>query len=118
MRPERDGLNVHERFKELSALANAGAPSAAEWSELQEHLSLCESCREIHNEYLLLDRDGMPMLAATFARPKPQGSWDDTATRAKLFARVQAVEQESPLLPLEVVAAPHRRLPRFGANPF
>src|SRR6266851_1827983 len=118
MRPEGDGLNIHERFKELSALANAGTLTAAEWSELKEHLSLCESCREIHNEYLLLDRDGMPMLAATFARPKPQGSWDDTATRAKLFARVQAVEQESPLLPLAPVAAPRRRLPPFATNPF
>src|SRR5258708_13563375 len=99
MRPERDGLNVHERFKELSALANAGALSAAEWSELQEHLSLCQSSREIHNENLLLDPDGMPMLAATFARPKPHTSWDDPAPRPKLFALVHPAAPATPPSP-------------------
>ena len=107
MLPECDGMNIHEKFKKLSALANAGMLTAEEQSELTDHLSVCESCREIHNEYLLLDRQGMPMLAAAFAKRESQQEWDDTAARQKLFARVHATEEcNARSLPEELLTVP------------
>jgi anti-sigma-K factor RskA len=98
MLPEYENLNGHDRFKELSALANAGELTASEWSTLREHLRVCEECRNIHNEYLILDRDGMPMLAAGYSRPNRQSDWDDSATRARLFSRVRELEESDPSL--------------------
>ena len=49
-------LDDHDRFRELSALANAGALSSAELAELKGHLQSCEQCREVHDQYRLLAR--------------------------------------------------------------
>ena len=84
----------HERFKELSALANAGALSPGEAAELTGHLQHCMACREIHDQYRLLAREGIPVLAAAFSEEKDFLRWDDTATRKKLLARIRAAEQE------------------------
>jgi hypothetical protein len=97
---------------ELSALANAGELTPSEWTELKEHLLVCEECREIHNEYLILDREGMPMLAAAHAEPHEQGDWDESPARAKLFARIRDAEtsdaslaaSKQPTVPMHVLA--------------
>jgi hypothetical protein len=85
----------HERFKELSALTNTGTLSPGEMAELAGHLQLCAACGEIHDQYRLLAREGMPVLAAAFSEEKDFLPWDDTATRKKLLARVRAAEQQS-----------------------
>jgi len=83
----------HERFKELSALANSGTLSAGETAELSSHLQLCPECREIHDQYRLLAREGIPVLAADFSGEEDSLTWDSSATRKKLLARVQAEQQ-------------------------
>ena len=83
----------HERFGELSALANTGTLSPGETAELTGHLQVCSPCREIHDQYRLLAREGVPVLAAAFSEEKDFLRWDDTATRKKLLARVRAAEQ-------------------------
>lgn len=86
----------HERFKELSALSNSGTLSAGETAELSSHLQLCAACREIHEQYRLLAREGIPVLAAAFSEEEEDSlTWDSSATRKKLLARVRATEQES-----------------------
>jgi len=85
----------HERFKELSALANSGTLSAGETAELCGHLQLCSACQEIHDQYRLLAREGIPMLAAGFSEEADSLTWDSSATRKKLLARVRAAEQQS-----------------------
>ena len=85
----------HERFKELSALSNSGTLSAGETAELSSHLQLCAACREIHEQYRLLAREGIPVLAAAFSEEEDSLAWDSSATRKKLLARVRAAEQES-----------------------
>jgi hypothetical protein len=88
----------HERFKELSALSNSGTLSAGETAELSSHLQLCAACREIHEQYRLLAREGIPVLAAAFSEEEEDSlTWDSSATRKKLLARVRATEQESRL---------------------
>jgi hypothetical protein len=101
-----ENLNGHDRFKELSALANAGELTAGEWSALKEHLRTCEECRDVHNEYRILDRDGMPMLAAGYLRNEDRNDWDNTAARTKLFARIREVEEPD----LSTLASKPRRV--------
>jgi septal ring factor EnvC (AmiA/AmiB activator) len=79
----------HERFKELSALANAGALGSAELTELHRHLQSCGNCREVHDQYRLLSRVGIPELAAIHRTGQEEAEWDDTATRRKLLARIR-----------------------------
>jgi hypothetical protein len=114
-RSDGDG---HERFKELSALANSGVLSASEWSDLDLHLRVCEGCREIHDQYQLLSTVGMPFLAAVYSHPQEQQQWDDSEVREKVLARVREAERspedrsEDPFLP----TAPAPLLLGFAVN--
>src|ERR1700693_5395273 len=95
MSTDHDGLNEHEKFMELSALANTGALTGAEWDELAAHLRACRRCCEIHRQYLTIARQGIPLLAARYANPDEADSWDGALTRRKLFARIGAEKQVS-----------------------
>jgi hypothetical protein len=85
-----DGRQGHEKFKEFCALAGSGALTSSEWRELKDHFQHCEECREVFLQYLVLTTQGMPTLAVAYADRQEQGSWDDSATRKRLFARVRA----------------------------
>ncbi len=52
------GREIHERFRELNALANSGALTPLERSELNAHLDSCEECREAALEYRILAAAG------------------------------------------------------------
>lgn len=91
---QEQGIGGHEKFGELCALAMSGSLSPEEWAELKAHLPACEECREAYEEYRSLTKDGMPMLAPRYSRQQEPGSWDDSASRQKLFARVAAAERE------------------------
>jgi hypothetical protein len=91
----RKTLNDHEKFKELCALANSGTLTADERSELDGHLQICQGCRELYNQYLLLVVEGVPRLASRYDHQPVRGSWDCMATRRSLFARVRAGERRS-----------------------
>src|ERR1700730_11251147 len=95
MSTDHEGLNGHEKFMELSALANAGALTGAEWDELAAHLRTCRRCCEIHRQYLTVARQGIPLLAARYANQDEAERWDGTLTRRKLFASIGAEKQVS-----------------------
>jgi hypothetical protein len=98
----------HERFRELGALANSGTLSANEWLELKHHLRVCQDCREIHNQYQLLNDVGMPFLAAAYGDPQELEHSDDSFVREKLLYRI--AEAEAP--PSDALAIPaHRATP-------
>ena len=78
----------HDRFRELSALANTGALNSAELAELHGHLQFCGHCREIDDQYRLLARVGMAELTAVHSSGQEETEWDDTATRRKLLDRI------------------------------
>jgi peptidoglycan hydrolase CwlO-like protein len=79
----------HERFRELSALSNAGALSSSEVAELHAHLQHCRQCREAHDQYRFLAQVGIPELAAIHSSEQEDASWDDAPTRRKLLARIR-----------------------------
>jgi anti-sigma-K factor RskA len=86
-------LDGHERFRELGALANAGALSPNESSELDRHLLACEECREVCAQYRLLSIVGMSWLASNYAQSEKREDWDDLEAREKLMARIDGVER-------------------------
>ena len=83
----------HERFKELSALAHAGALNSAELADLRSHLQFCGYCREVHEQYRLLAQVGMPELGAIHHDVQQQAGWDANAARRKLLARIREEER-------------------------
>jgi hypothetical protein len=53
----------HEYFEELGALAALGQISAAEFKELQVHLSSCRPCRTRQTEFVEILHEHLPLLA-------------------------------------------------------
>src|SRR5260370_29881756 len=92
MIPGRDELQGHEKFKELCAMSVASNLTENESAELRAHMEACEECRAVHQEYRVLAKKGMPMLAARFDHPEQARSWDNSNARRKVFDRI-AVEQ-------------------------
>jgi hypothetical protein len=86
-------LEDHQKFKELAALARAGALSDIEQQELRRHLPVCASCHEAYAEYSLINAKGMPFLAAVYAQNDETEDWDDRPARARLLARVRGENQ-------------------------
>jgi hypothetical protein len=108
----------HERFRELGALANSGTLSTNEWLELKHHLRICQDCREIHNQYQLLNDVGMPFLAAAYADPREVQHLDDSFAREKLLARIaeaEAAPSDALVIPARRATPPHL-LSNFAAN--
>ena len=103
-----DTIN-HERFKELGALANTGALTPEEWAELKGHLQICTPCVEVYAQYESLVREGIPLLSARYPHRLESGSWDEKATRERLFSRIRA---EAPPASIEPPSRPSVKMPR------
>jgi len=88
-----DQSGDHERFKELSALAQAGALTLAQQLDLRSHLRGCGACREIYEQYRVLGEEGMSLLSSDFTLREEARNWDSGGSRRKLF---QSIEEESP----------------------
>jgi len=115
MLPGKDQFEDHERFRQLCALSVAGNLKAGEPAELQAHLEVCEQCRTLHGEYLLVARDGMPMLAVRFDQPQEVIGWDNSNMKSKIFERLaEKAKQATPPIAPRVIplsqAQPRRRL--------
>jgi hypothetical protein len=113
------GREIHERFRELNALATSGTLTPLERSELNSHLDHCEECREAALEYRILAAEGIPAIAAAYTDRAAQGSWDEEASLNKLLARVRSdqrtvLERNGDLR----VPAPPSVLSRIIANSF
>lgn len=78
----------HERYKELCALAQTGLLSPSEQLELESHLQICECCRMIYEEYSLISKEGMAVLAAVEIPEQSSERWDDQKAKQKLFAAI------------------------------
>jgi hypothetical protein len=63
MIPENERFDNHEFYSELCALALSGTLSVAERAELTDHFKTCQECRKTYSEYMVLVREGIPMLA-------------------------------------------------------
>ena len=114
MTPGRDELQGHEKFKELCAMSVAGNVTENETAELRAHMEACEECRAVYQEYRVLAKEGMPMLAARFDRPEQASSWDSSNTRRKVFDHIAAEQRKQAVAHVEprVVLLPNTQAPR------
>src|SRR6266478_5886194 len=113
------GREIHERFRELNALASSGALTPLERSELNAHLDDCEECREAALEYRILAAAGISTIAAAYADRPAYETWDENASLSELLARVRSdqrtvLERNRDLR----VSAPPSVLRRIVSNSF
>jgi pyruvate/2-oxoglutarate dehydrogenase complex dihydrolipoamide acyltransferase (E2) component len=92
MMPEDENPAGHERFRELVALAPLGALTREELGELRQHLPSCADCRNAWREYRMIERECMPVLAASYEHAAADESWDESAARWKLLSRVNEMD--------------------------
>jgi hypothetical protein len=79
-------------FIELCALSTTDALTAEEWRQLELHLSICASCREIKAQYDAVIATTLPAMAAEHALlgdDPPPGSWSAEEAEASLMARIE-----------------------------
>jgi Skp family chaperone for outer membrane proteins len=119
MLSDQKGRGLHDKFKELCALAISGSLAPVELCELRDHLQHCEECHEVFLQYRTLTTEGMAALADAYVERQEQATWDDTRTRHRLLARVRADQQ----VPLErksqaPAAVQPSLLSRAAAKPF
>src|SRR6266849_10141569 len=114
MTPGSDELQGHEKFKELCAMSVAGNLTENESAELRAHMEACEECRAVYQEYRVLAKEGMPMLAARFDRPEQASGWDNSKARRKVFDRIEAEQRNGIIAHVEprVVVLPNSQAPR------
>jgi hypothetical protein len=84
-----EGFDEHERIKELCALRCANSLSFSERLELEEHLEICSSCREIEKQYSIIGAEGMAFLAQGQPLEKESRTWDDSAVREQLLSSIR-----------------------------
>ena len=72
----------HSEFLELCAVSTSGQLTEDEQKRLQEHLVVCESCREILKQYETVVNRAVPAIAANEtseypAQVEPDSSWSE-----------------------------------------
>jgi hypothetical protein len=86
-------LHDHEKFERLAALAHSGTLTKSDWSELKSHLQTCKDCGEGYDQYQILTREWMPLLAARFSNLDERELRQEIPTPNKLIARVRVTER-------------------------
>ncbi|WP_035351589.1 hypothetical protein [Edaphobacter aggregans] len=81
-----------EYFIELCALSTTDALKMEEWRQLELHLSICASCREIKAQYDAVIATTIPAMAANqvpAGDDHPSDSWSIEQAQASLMARIE-----------------------------
>ncbi len=93
----QESYSDHERFSELCALAMSGSLTHHEEADLKQHLQNCSDCRDEYERYLLLTREGMPLLAQRYVGQEQTGVGEQSSANSHreqaLFARIARAEQ-------------------------
>jgi hypothetical protein len=83
----------HSHFEELCMSAAAGQISAAEFQELSDHMSDCDSCRDSYADFVRLTDQQLPLVAsARESVSEPAGIFDKIAAKrykARFAARAR-----------------------------
>jgi hypothetical protein len=81
-----------EYFIELCALSTTDALTMEEWRQLELHLSICASCKEIKAQYDAVIATTIPAMAADQVQAgddHPSNSWSIEQAEASLMARIE-----------------------------
>jgi len=91
-------MAVHEEFLELCAVSVTGELTDDERKRLDEHLSLCASCRATFRQYQATASTAVPSLASELPLPSSSrdSSWSEDRAEAALFRRIKAEDSAGP----------------------
>jgi hypothetical protein len=88
-------IGPHDEFLELCAVSTSGELTEEEQSRLQEHLAVCQSCREALRQYESVVDRAIPAMAAT-EEPEnagPDRSWSQARAEKALFDHIAREEK-------------------------
>jgi hypothetical protein len=110
----------HDEFLELCAVSTSGQLTHEEQKRLQEHLAVCESCRQAVQQYETVVSKAIPAIAATETGDIADSgsSWSQEKAEKALFERLdqeQRDECQKTTRPTHISPSPHR-LPRFSSD--
>ena len=83
----------HDEFLELCAISTAGELTGEERLRLQQHLSVCPSCRRTMQQYEAVVSKTIPALAPDLESVEANPSWSQDQAEAALFERLTLEEQ-------------------------
>ncbi len=110
----------HDEFLELCAVSTSGQLTEEEQKRLQEHLTVCQSCREARQQYEAVVGQAIPAIAANeeseSAEPGP--SWSQEQAEKAFFQRLAQEEKHEPknFRSLSDLPTNPRRLPPFSSS--
>jgi hypothetical protein len=80
----------HDEFLELCAVSTSGQLTEEEQKKLQEHLAVCQSCREALRQYEAVVSQAIPAIAANeeLEGAKPGPSWSQEEAEKAFFKRL------------------------------
>jgi Putative zinc-finger len=92
-------MDAHEKYLELCAAATAGELTGQEEEDLEEHLSVCASCRRAKHEFELAIQKAVPALDNHVASRSEESdpNWSIEKAEAALFERLQTDRGTGPL---------------------
>lgn len=95
---------MHERYEEMCALATIGELPEAEFTELQEHLVVCDSCQQLYREFCQISANYLGSLATdSLSKPcRADNDLDPEDLLSKCLARAALKERahhSNPVLP-------------------
>ncbi len=84
--------HADDYFPELCAASTSGTLTPGEWTQLEVHLSMCESCRKLKAEYDAVIATTLPAMAADRLEPNDDhtpDSWSLEQAEASLMERIE-----------------------------
>lgn len=82
-------ISPHDEFQELCAIATSGELTQEEQKKLEEHLAVCESCRQIFQQYKKVVDRAIPAIAASDTPLDPDAPWDAGNAEKELLRRLE-----------------------------
>jgi hypothetical protein len=88
----------HDEFLELCAVSTSGQLTEEEQKKLQEHLAVCQSCREALQQFEAVVGQAIPAIAANEESETAESgpSWSQEEAEKAFFQRLQQEEKREP----------------------
>jgi hypothetical protein len=88
----------HDEFLELCAVSTSGQLTEEEQKKLQEHLAICQSCREALRQYEAVVGQAIPLIAASeeSESTEPGASWSQKEAEKAFFKRLAQKKKGEP----------------------
>ena len=88
----------HDEFLELCAVSTSGQLTEEEQKKLQEHLAVCQSCREALRQYEAVVGQAIPAIAANEESEAAESdpSWSQEEAEKAFFKRLAQEEKREP----------------------